>query len=86
MAIYNYEAPEDQQFKAINFTISGFSKPEFEAVKNSQCLENRMNSFQKEIFAKPEKSKKNEVETAEMNIIERLMFNVQTSDLIEESK
>jgi hypothetical protein len=45
-----------------------------------------MNSFQKEIFAKPEKSKKDEVETAEMNIIERLMFNVQTSDLIEESK
>lgn len=45
-----------------------------------------MNSFQKEIFAKPEKSKKDEVEPAEMNIIERLMFNVQTSDLIEESK
>ncbi len=42
--------------------------------------------FQKEIFAKAEKEKKDKPDSSELNIIERLMFNVQTSDLIEESK
>jgi hypothetical protein len=82
---YN-EEDDSENFKGFNFTISGFRKPVFESVKGSNFLENRIQKFQKEIFAKGEKPKKEEREPSEFNIIEKLMFNVQTSDLIEESK
>lgn len=86
MKEYYNEENDENAFKGVNFTISGFRKPVFESVKDSNFLENRIQKFQKEIFAKGEKAKKDDREPSEFNIIEKLMFNVQTSDLIEESK
>lgn len=83
---FKEEYNSEGDFMGVNFTISGFRKPVFESVKNSNFFENRIQTFQKEIFAKAEKAKKSEPEPSEFNLIEKLMFNVQSSDLIEESK
>jgi hypothetical protein len=48
----------------------------FESAKSSDFLENRIQKFQKDIFAKAEKEKKEEREPSEFNIVEKLMFNV----------
>ena len=67
---------ESRPFQGFNFTISGFNKPVFESAKSSDFLENRIQKFQKDIFAKAEKEKKEEREPSEFNIVEKLMFNV----------
>ncbi len=78
---------EEDNFRVRNFTIPGFGKPNFDSGKTGDNLNARLITFQKEIFAKKEEANKSEnVASSELNLIERLMFNVQTSDLIEESK
>lgn len=48
----------------------------FESAKSSDFLENRIQKFQKDIFAKDEKEKKEERDPSGFNIVEKLMFNV----------
>lgn len=67
---------ESRPFQGFNFTISGFNKPVFESAKSSDFLENRIQKFQKDIFDKAEKEKKEERDPSEFNIVEKLMFNV----------
>lgn len=47
-------------------------------------MNQRLVKFQTELYAMKEEKKDAESGISEMNMIERLMFNVQTSDLIEE--
>ena len=72
------------------FTIQGFKKSESQEAQKSvaDTQGSRLASFQSKIFSKKqnEEEKKKEESLSDLNVIERLMFNVQTSDLIDESR